>query len=306
MVGESYFVAFTRGIDHEVVVEVEQEAAHVLVVDLTASIRLVLGDYLATVLVDEIVLLARLLHEDAPPRHVRRRQQQMLAQPPLDAAVLAQDFVVIQLICATGEAEIGVTLPDGQEARTLLRVTLSLAPAPGKTVLAFWAAVAEFLAEVLSVDALARLVAALPWVVAWHIVIHMIRRIVTFHLDFAEVHGPEAVAFLLVCAFRHLLFLLQCMLGDRRGVLLHELVHLSARLRLDQLGDGAAVGVEDVMQHSEQRLLRPRPLLADWSIRRWPDLREVYAELAAAVLTTRAHSRADSIPFPLSGEATRW
>lgn len=64
------------------VVEVEEEGAHVLVVDLPAAVGLVLRDDLAAVLGDELVLVRSLLQEDAPPGHVARRQQQVLVQAP--------------------------------------------------------------------------------------------------------------------------------------------------------------------------------------------------------------------------------
>ena len=40
---------------------------------------------------------------------------------------------------AAGLTEVGVTLAHGQEARTLLRVALALAPTPGEPVLTFTA-----------------------------------------------------------------------------------------------------------------------------------------------------------------------
>ncbi len=67
MVGEPDLVALARGVDHKVSIEVEEEAAHCSIVDLSASISLVLTYDLAAVLVDEVILLNRILHEYAPP-----------------------------------------------------------------------------------------------------------------------------------------------------------------------------------------------------------------------------------------------
>lgn len=59
------------------IVQVEQEAAHVLVVHLSPAIGLVLRDDLPAVLRDEFVLLGALLQEYSPPGHVRRCHQEM-------------------------------------------------------------------------------------------------------------------------------------------------------------------------------------------------------------------------------------
>lgn len=57
------------------VVKIEEERAHVLVVDLPSPVGLVLRDHLPAVLRYELVLVRRLLQEDAPAGHVTRRQQ---------------------------------------------------------------------------------------------------------------------------------------------------------------------------------------------------------------------------------------
>lgn len=54
----------------------------------------------------------------------------------LDGAVLAGHVLAVPVVCsAAGEAEVGVTLPDCQVARTLLGVALSFAPTTWETVL---------------------------------------------------------------------------------------------------------------------------------------------------------------------------
>ena len=50
MVGESDLVSLSCCVDNEVIVEIEQETAHVLVVDLPSSIRFILRYNLSTVL----------------------------------------------------------------------------------------------------------------------------------------------------------------------------------------------------------------------------------------------------------------
>ena len=78
MIGETNFVAFARGVHHEIVVEVEEEAAHVLVVNFAAPIGLVLRDDFAAIFRDELVFLGRFFQVDAPTGDVGRRQQKML------------------------------------------------------------------------------------------------------------------------------------------------------------------------------------------------------------------------------------
>ena len=77
-------------------VEVEEKTAHVLVIDFPSSVSFFLGyhlhphththhkhtshthTHLSAVFADKLVLLCPLLDEDAPPRHVRGSQQQVL------------------------------------------------------------------------------------------------------------------------------------------------------------------------------------------------------------------------------------
>lgn len=73
-------VGFNVTVYERTVVEVEEEGAHVFVVDLPAAVRLVLRDHLAAVLGDELVLVGGFLQEDAPARHVGRSQQQVLVE----------------------------------------------------------------------------------------------------------------------------------------------------------------------------------------------------------------------------------
>lgn len=60
------------------VVQIEEETAHVLVVNFSASVGFVLGDDFAAILRYKLVLLRAVFQEDAPARYVARRHQQML------------------------------------------------------------------------------------------------------------------------------------------------------------------------------------------------------------------------------------
>lgn len=82
------------------VVQVEEERAHVFVVDFAAPVGFVLRDNLAAVLGDELVLLDRLFDKDAPASDVGRRHQQVLAQASLDADVLASGARHVELVGA--------------------------------------------------------------------------------------------------------------------------------------------------------------------------------------------------------------
>lgn len=70
MVGKSNFVSFPCSIHYKIVVQVEKEAGHILVIDLPSSISLILRDELTTVLRNELILLHRLLNEGAPSGHI--------------------------------------------------------------------------------------------------------------------------------------------------------------------------------------------------------------------------------------------
>lgn len=61
---------------------------------------------------------------------------EILTQATLDADVLASDFSRVVLVSSASVAQVGIAFPNGQEARTLLRVALGLTPTAGETVLA--------------------------------------------------------------------------------------------------------------------------------------------------------------------------
>lgn len=119
MVGEADFVPFARGVDHKIIVQVEEEAAGVFVVDFSSSIGLVLGDYFTAVFLykkceykrstmnetketyaDEFVLLSSILEEDAPAGYIAWGHQQMLSQSTLHANVLACHLGQLELVSA--------------------------------------------------------------------------------------------------------------------------------------------------------------------------------------------------------------
>jgi len=77
MVGKSNLVALSGGIYNEIVVQIEEERAHVFVVDFATAIGLVLGNDLPTVFGDELILLGALLKEDAPAGNVRGSHEQV-------------------------------------------------------------------------------------------------------------------------------------------------------------------------------------------------------------------------------------
>jgi len=77
MVGEPNLVALSGRIHNKIVVQIEEERAHVLVIDFATAIGLVLGNDLPTVLGDELILLGALLEEDAPAGNVRGSHEQV-------------------------------------------------------------------------------------------------------------------------------------------------------------------------------------------------------------------------------------
>ena len=135
MICKSDFVSFSGCIHHVLIVEVEEEAAHVLVVHLAPPVRLVLGDDLAAVLGDELVLVGKVLDEDPPAGHVGGRHVELLAEAALDHDVLAGDLGDVVLVGAAAGAEVWIALPHRQEAGALLGGALRPAPAPGEPVL---------------------------------------------------------------------------------------------------------------------------------------------------------------------------
>jgi len=66
VIGKSDLISFPGCIHHVLIVEVEEEAAHVLVVHLAHPVRLVLGEDLAAVLGDYLVLVGKVIDEDPP------------------------------------------------------------------------------------------------------------------------------------------------------------------------------------------------------------------------------------------------
>merc|ERR1719351_729825 len=97
----------------------------------------------------KLVLGREVLDEDSPPRDVRGRHEQPLADAALHQHVPARDLGHVVLVGAALFAQVGVALPDGEEAWALLGVALGLAPAAGKPVGALGAALAKLLAKVL-------------------------------------------------------------------------------------------------------------------------------------------------------------
>lgn len=158
MVGKTDFIALACGIDDEIVVQIEQKTAHVFIVDFTAAIGLLLCNDFTTVFRYEFVFLCTVLQEDAPAGHIRRCHQQMLMQTALNTNIFACDLCQIELIRATRLTEIWITFAHSQIAWTLLCVTLCLAPTTWKPILAIAAAITEFLAKVLRLNARTRII----------------------------------------------------------------------------------------------------------------------------------------------------
>lgn len=98
MVCKSNFVSFPGCIHYKIIVEVEEEAGHVFVIDFPSSISLILRDKLTTIFRNEFVLLHRLLNEGAPSGHIRGGQQQVLLEATLDATVLAGDHLAVPVL----------------------------------------------------------------------------------------------------------------------------------------------------------------------------------------------------------------
>lgn len=97
----------------------------------------------------------------------------ILTQSPLHAHILARDLLQLELIRSARLAQIWITFPHRQIARTLLGVALSLAATSWEAILTVAAAITEFLAEVLGLDAGAVHVAR-TCVVAGRIVVYMV------------------------------------------------------------------------------------------------------------------------------------
>lgn len=184
MICEADFVPLTRGIHNKVIVQVEEEARHVFVIDPPASVCLILGDQLSAVFRDELILLNRLFDEGAPSCDIGWSQKQVLFQASLDAAVLAGDGFAVPVVCrATGHAQIWVTFPHGQVAGTLFGVALRLAPAAREAVLALLLALAELLAEILAHHTRAGAVARMVGVITRLVFEHLIGRVIFLELN---------------------------------------------------------------------------------------------------------------------------
>lgn len=151
VIGEAYLVSLALGVHHVVVVEVEEEGALESVVDLAATVGLVLSDDLATVLGNEVVLGHLLLDEDAPAGDLAGRQQQVLPQASLDVDVDAAARwrrLLREVGRPTRLAQVRVALSHCQVTRTVLGVALRLALAPTEPVDAVLAALAELFAKI--------------------------------------------------------------------------------------------------------------------------------------------------------------
>ena len=70
MIGESDLVSLPGGIEHELVVQVEEEGRLVLVVHFSPAVCLVLGDDLSAVLGNKVIAAHGIPEEDPPPSHV--------------------------------------------------------------------------------------------------------------------------------------------------------------------------------------------------------------------------------------------
>lgn len=175
VVGKPYFIPFSSGIHYKVVVQVEQKAGHVLVIDSAPPVCFILGNKLSTVLRDKLVLLDRLFDKCTPPCNIRWCQEQVLLESSLDAAVFAGDLFAVPVVCGpTGHAEVRVTLPHRQVTRALLGVTLSLAATARKPILTLTITLAEFLTEVLCDHTWAGAVTRVLRVITWLIIVHLI------------------------------------------------------------------------------------------------------------------------------------
>jgi len=133
MIGESDFVSLACCVDNEVVVQIEKKAARILVVDLPATIRLILRNYLAAIFADKFILLSAVFKEDSPSGDVTRCHQEMLSQATLNAHVLARHLCQVELMRAA-LTQVGIAFTDRQVATALLGVALSLAFAPRESI----------------------------------------------------------------------------------------------------------------------------------------------------------------------------
>ena len=151
-----------RCIYAEFLVEIEHVGALGLIVDLASPLTLLLGDHLAQILRNELVLVGSLPEEAAPARDVTRRHKELLAQLSLHHHVPAAVRLRVELDVAvqTSGAQVGVTLPTGLEAGALVGGALALALAAGEPHPAVQGAVTELLTEVSSLQTCADVISA--------------------------------------------------------------------------------------------------------------------------------------------------
>lgn len=91
MIGEAYFVSFSRSIDNEIVVEIEEKAAHVFVVNFSTTIGLILANYFAAIFGYEFVFASRIFEENSPACYVRRRHQKMFVCKEIKKLTILRD-----------------------------------------------------------------------------------------------------------------------------------------------------------------------------------------------------------------------
>lgn len=156
VVDEPGLVALADRVDRELGVQVEEVARDDFVVDDASAVGLVLGDHLAAVLDDELVLLGAVLEDDAPPGHRRLNQLQMLLLLALDADVSARAEARVALVGAAVGAQVGIALSARPEAGASRAATVSAAAvASAEPIRALRLAKAELLAEIHRTDAVA-------------------------------------------------------------------------------------------------------------------------------------------------------
>ena len=188
MIGKSDFVPLSCSVNYILVIEIEQEAAHVLVIDLSSPVGLVLGDDLPAIFRYELVLAGKVLDKDTPSSNIRGRHEKLLAEPSLDHDVPAGDLGHVPLVRAAAGTQVGIALPDGQEAGTLLGGALGLASAAGKPVLTVSGAQTELLAEIRHLDARTIVVTRLARVVAGVVVVHRLGPVIFLQLNLFTVN----------------------------------------------------------------------------------------------------------------------
>lgn len=71
MVCEANFISLPCSVNNEIIVQIEQKTAHVLVVDLSATICLILGYNFPTILRNELIFLCTFFKENTPARNIR-------------------------------------------------------------------------------------------------------------------------------------------------------------------------------------------------------------------------------------------